>query len=301
MRILALLLCLTAAANATVYTSAMTGNYSGDSTWGGGGHPVAGDTAVFSGAYTVTLTANGACAMCSSATFTGTFALATYKLNVSGNLVWLTNSDTARMTLGISADSGLVVAGNVTVGARGKVTCSGASKISCAGSWDVSAGTFTKSTSTVTFNATSSGKTVKSGSNQYYNVTWNGSGGEWTLQDAFTQTKVIALTLGTLNLNGKTYFNSFLQAVTLGNGFTLNIGSGALNGSTFSWSSFTIPTGATVTISTGKIYEIGNLIISGTGTFIATGAATIYIGSVDINTTSPTFSFDVYKIGRAHV
>jgi len=287
MRTLALLLCLTALASATVYTSAATGDFKGDSTWGGGGHPVAGDTAVFSGAWTVTLTANGACAMCSSAVFTGTFALTTYKLNVSGNLRWLTNSDTAFMTLGVSADSGLVVVGNVTVGARGKVTCSGASKISCAGSWDVSAGTFTKSTSTVTFNATSSGKTVKSGSNEYYNVTWNGSGGEWTLQDDFVQTGVSAFTLGTLILNGKYYMAYYAQTVTLGSGFTLNVGTGIYN--TNYQMNLTVPTGATVTISAWGDMYVGHLTISGTGTFTATGVASIaVVGNVSI--TSPNFT-----------
>jgi hypothetical protein len=160
------------------------------------------------------------------------------------------------------------------------------------GNWKTVAGmTFTPGTQTVTFAATTTGKTITTGGKVFYGVTWNGSGGAWTLQDNFTQTRTTAFTLGTLNLNGKTYSTSLGQTVTLGNGFVLNIGTGYWNcggGAT----SVVIPTGATITISTGTFGATGNFTVSGTGTFTATGTATITsYGNVNITSTSPTFSF----------
>jgi len=155
------------------------------------------------------------------------------------------------------------------------------------GNWKTVAGmTFTPGTQTVTFAATSSGKTITSGGKSFYSVTWNGSGGEWTLQDNFTQTRTTAFTLGTLILNGKTYTDEFGQTVTFGNGFTLNVGTGQIY---TSWNgSFTIPTGATVTVSTGSLI-IFNFTVSGTGTFTVSGAASIRCyGNVII--TSPNFN-----------
>jgi hypothetical protein len=288
MRILALLLCLTAAAVATTYTAIVAGgDWSNDVTWGGLGHPVAGDVALLdatSGAVTVDV--NSACTTLDLTGYTSTLALGTLALAVSGNVtIGTTVGSVATLTIGISGGTGLTVGGDLLVALRGVITCSGASKISCAGSWDVSAGTFTKSTGTVTFNATASGKTVKSGSNTYYNVTWNGSGGEWTLQDNFTMARTTLFTLGTLNLSGFTYTDAWFQTVTMGSGFTLNIGTGTFSSS--GSTSLTIPTGATVTVSTGSLNTIANFTISGTGVFTATGAASLRIaGNVDISSSN---------------
>ena len=260
---------------ATYTAAAGGGNWSDDATWGGSGHPVAGDVALLdatSGAVTVDV--NSACTTLDLTGYTSTLALGTYALTVSGNVtIGTTVGSVATLTIGISGGTGLTIGGDLLVALRGVITCSGASKISCTGSWDVSAGTFTPSTGTVTFNATASGKTIKSGSNTYYNVTWNGSGGEWTLQDNFTQPRTTAFTLGTLILNGKTYTAGFGQTVTLGSGFTLTIGAGTLSAGDAM--TVIIPTGAVVTISTG-ILSTSGLTVSGSGTFSATGAATIY-------------------------
>jgi len=134
--------------------------------------------------------------------------------------------------------------------------------------------TFTHGNQTVTFAATSTGKTITTGGKSFYNVTWNGSGGEWTLQDGFTHNTggVTLFTLGTLNLGGKTY-QIPTGTITLGNGFTLNIGTGNFVNSPNPH--LVIPTGAVVTISTGQI-NIAKLTVSGTGILTVTGAATIW-------------------------
>jgi len=281
------ILLVTSCFAATWTAAAGGGNWNDAATWEeGGGFPVAGDTALFdAGSGNVTLDSDEACTTLDASAYVGTLAIGTNALAVSGNLT-LGSGATGTITIGAGA-TGLTVGGDFTVASGGVVTCVGASKISVAGSWDVHSGTFTKSTSTLTFTATTSGKTVYSGSNTYYNVTWNGSGGEWTLQDNFTQTATLLFTLGTLNLNGKTYTDNFSQTITLGSGFTLNVGTGYLSNGGGSLN-IIIPTGATVTVSTGTL-RINNFTVSGTGTFTATGAATLRVGK-NINITSPNWN-----------
>jgi hypothetical protein len=264
------------------------GNWNNPATWvEGGGYPVAGDTALLvatSGAVTVNV--NSACATLDLTGYKSTLALGVNALTVSGNVtIGTTAGSVATLSIGISAGTGLTIGGNLLVGARGTITCSGASKVYCAGSWDVSAGTFVRSTSTVTFNATSSGKTVKSGSNTYYNVTWNGSGGEWTLQDNLTHSAggTATLTLGTLVLSGKTYTCAKSYTLTLGSGFTLAMGTGRLTGGSYGLD-LNVSTGAVVTISTGSLYIAGAFTVAGTGEFNCTGAAVLEVrGNISIS------------------
>jgi hypothetical protein len=138
----------------------------------------------------------------------------------------------------------------------------------------------------VTFAATSSGKTITSGGKNFYNVTWNGSGGGWTLGDNFSLSNAHYFLAGTLSCSTYTYTSSVGQYITIESGFTLNIGSGSFSNH---YGSVTIVTGATVTISTGGFYFLG-LTVSGTGTLNITGAATLdnYAGGVNIS--SPNFS-----------
>ena len=58
-------------------------------------------------------------------------------------------------------------------------------------------GSFTTS-GTVTFDATSTGKTITSNGMSFYNLTFNGIGGGWTLQDALDVNNNLTVTSGTL-------------------------------------------------------------------------------------------------------
>jgi len=69
--------------------------------------------------------------------------------------------------------------------------------ISVSGDWDATGGTFTSASSTVQFTATTTGKTITVNENPFYNLTFNGSGGEWTFQDAATTTNDLTITAGT--------------------------------------------------------------------------------------------------------
>jgi len=155
----------------------------------------------------------------------------------------------------------------------------------------VSGMTFTPSTYTVIFAATSSGKTITSGGKSFYDVTFNGSGGGWTLQDDLTQTRITTFTLGTLDLNGKTYTSPFsYPPITLGAGFTLNVGAGTFQGN--GNASLVIPTGATVSATTGTIGRLAGLSVTGSGLIAISGAANITtFGTVSINSSNVGFSF----------
>ncbi len=77
-----------------------------------------------------------------------------------------------------------VTGGNVHINSSATLTAGG--NLSIGGSWD-NDGTFTASTYTATFTSTSAGRTLSgtlNGSSAFYKVNFNGTGGEWTIQDS---------------------------------------------------------------------------------------------------------------------
>ena len=181
-------------------------------------------------------------------------------------------------------DSG---SGNVTVNVASAckdLTCTGytgtltlSANLTIYGNLAFSSGmTFTHNDKVVKFAATSSGKTITSGGKTWCEVVFDGSGGEWTLQDDMVggvDPNDFICTTGTLNLNGKK-LESDWNAPAMTAGFTLNIGTGQVR----SYHGWTIGSGVIVTISTGTIHTGG---INMSGTLTCTGAATIdmYRGS----------------------
>lgn len=97
-----------------IYTAiAAGGNWSNNATWGGGGHPVAGDTAIIDATMTgtVTIDVSSACAVLNCAGNGGTLALGNSVLTVSGNV-----------TLGGTITAGtatLVITGTSTITSNG--------------------------------------------------------------------------------------------------------------------------------------------------------------------------------------
>jgi|GEM_PF-4576455 len=75
----------------------------------------------------------------------------------------------------------------------------GTSTLSVGSNWTVTGGTFTPGTGTVLFTAVSSGRSIKTGGRNFYNVTFNGNGGYWTLQDSMTVRSTLTLAAGTLD------------------------------------------------------------------------------------------------------
>lgn len=89
-------------------------------------------------------------------------------------------------------------------GFSGTFSPAASSATTIAGSLTLAAGmTFSPgSSSTITFVATSTGKTITSAGKSLNTIVFNGVGGGWTLQDTMTAVDTITLTNGTLTLNG---------------------------------------------------------------------------------------------------
>jgi hypothetical protein len=136
-----------------------------------------------------------------------------YNLTVGGDLQIGVGADTSLKKLDATRNVGAGRTSTITVG----------------GNW-INKGTgtapsrFIADNSTVIFNATATGKTITSGSsinpNAFNNVTFNGAGGAWTLQDNLTASGNILHTAGTLSAGGK-------NITTTGSG-NLTISDGAL-------------------------------------------------------------------------
>jgi len=121
------------------------------------------------------------------------------------------------------------------------------------GSWSNS-GTFQARNGTVTFNGTSAGKTIDPGLSPFYNLTFNGSGGEWTLStnnlDVNNDLNITAGTLSASTLNINLAGNLFIGA----NGIFIK-GTGTFTFDTDTTASWTDN-------SSGQ--DLGTVVISGT-------------------------------------
>ncbi|MDI6758981.1 MAG: filamentous hemagglutinin N-terminal domain-containing protein, partial [Candidatus Omnitrophota bacterium] len=86
-----------------------------------------------------------------------------------------------------------------TYSQTGGTFTAGASNITCSNNWLKTAGTFNAETSTVIFDATTTGKTITDGGSNWYNVTFNGTGGGWSFVDSTVITSDMIVTAGTLS------------------------------------------------------------------------------------------------------
>jgi hypothetical protein len=68
----------------------------------------------------------------------------------------------------------------------------------------VSGMTWSTGTGTITFASTSTGQTITTAGKSLYAVTFDGVGGAWTMQDAFTATNTVTFANGTINLASST-------------------------------------------------------------------------------------------------
>jgi adhesin HecA-like repeat protein len=97
--------------------------------------------------------------------------------------------------------------GDVTIEASGTLIApSSSGSFNIGGSWSNSAtGVFTHSSGTVTFDATTTGKTISDGGDPFYNIVFNGSGGGWIYQDGTDGINQTTVSNGTvIYLNTKT-------------------------------------------------------------------------------------------------
>jgi hypothetical protein len=181
---------------------------------------------------------------------------------------------TATQTL----NGGLTVSGGTFTGASGTVTTTNmtlssgtltapSGTFNVSGNWSNSGGTYAHNNSIVTFNSTSTGKTIAgnlTGSNKFFDIVFNGVGGGWTFSnnaeaaDDFTITNGSVTAPAALTITGS-YSNSGT--------FTNNSGLVTFNATT---------TGKTIAgtlTSTSKFYDV---------TFNGTGGAWAFSDNADV-------------------
>ncbi|OGZ65504.1 MAG: hypothetical protein A2822_04385 [Candidatus Staskawiczbacteria bacterium RIFCSPHIGHO2_01_FULL_41_41] len=166
-----------------------------------------------------------------------------------------------------------------------------ANPVSVGGSW-TDVGTFSPGTSTVTFSATATGKTITTTGSSFNNLTFDGVGGGWAFQDNSTITATLTVTNGSLDANGTDITVANVSSSNA-NTRTIALGTGTwtLNGTDTVWTTATT-TGLTLTESTstiaitdtsstsktfaggGKTYYNISITASGSGAVIFTGANT---------------------------
>ena len=111
--------------------------------------------------------------------------------------------DTSSGTGTITCTSASAVCNNITVTASQAITLGGTLSL-INGSLSYPSGGSFSSTASLTFIATTTGKTITSNGKSVSVITFNGVGGSWQLQDALTSTSTVTLTNGTLDLNSNT-------------------------------------------------------------------------------------------------
>jgi hypothetical protein len=180
----------------------------------------------------------------------------------------------------------------------------------------VSGMTWTTGTGTINFVSTFTTRTITTAGKTLYNVTFNGVGGGWTIQDALTLTNIFTVTNGTLNANN---FNLSADNYTLtGGAVTMGSGTWTVNGTGTGWSrtgttitpntstiAFSTTSSATITFAGGgATYNNLSLTgVTGTGDFVITGANTfntlsssrtgIYIVTLPASTTTTVGTWSI--------
>ncbi len=183
------------------------------------------------------------------------------------------------------------------------MTLTGISAMSIAGSLTLVSTNLTVSYSgTISFTASTTGKTITTAGKTLAAIAFNGTGGEWTLQDAYNGTGAITVTRGSLITNGMAVTcssissnNANTRAITLGTSTVSLTGTGTifnitnLTGLTFSAASSTI--NFTSTSIANRTFNLGSTTGLVFGTIGINGSTTnnstnFAYGSMTVNTLS---------------
>ncbi len=278
------------------------------------------------GGTTVTLTGNSSNINGTSATQTfynltiNKTANQTVTVNGSTNTLNITNIFTQTQGNFI-APAAMAVTGNFSKAAG---TFTAGANLSVGGTF-ANASTFTHSSGTVTFNRTSSGGTINSGSQSFYNVIFNGAGGAWSaLTNTMTVAGDLTMTAGTLNtatgtaditVNGNVKCgastcgtidmttsgtNLFTQSVSGPKNFGTSVNADTTHWKfynlTFSSGDFTITTSTAATgdITVNNILTIasGTILNAGNRIWHLSGNGTPFVKTGDFTPATSTFSYD---------
>lgn len=232
----------------------------------------------------------------------------TNDLTVGGGAAMTANANPSSITLDVN--------GNFTLSVNATFQAPGSGKsFTIGGNFD-SPGTLTDNSGTVTFDATDSGNTIDGdftiGSDDFYNLTFNGSGGSWTI-DTDTTVRIghsFHIVLGSVTANDNLYVaacgttSDGAGTLTMANGtaITLNCDSHLDNAGNWTLYDLNADSGGTNTneLSGNGTLTINNALSTTTGTilnlnsktivFTATGSSHIS-NSGTINAESSTIRF----------
>jgi len=199
----------------------------------------------------VSMTAAGAINVVGTVNNGGTVTIGTGTFSVTNVASTYNNNSAVVVALTTISTGTLTVAGNLTNGTSETITLTGAGNINVAGNWSNS-GTFTYSTSTVTFNGTTAQTLGGTAATTFYNLTINKTAGDVTITSASA-----ALSPTVNNILTFTLLTSGKVITTIG---TNDIGLGAAG------------TAGTVANASATLYVVGDVqkyfpINAGTSTF----------------------------------
>lgn len=192
------------------------------------------------------------------------------------NVFFDSASNGSSYTVTISANTALCRDLTFAAPATGNVTWAGAFALNISGSLTLYSGMTRSYSGSITFSANATGKTITLAGNTLVSVVaFNGTGGGWTFQDAFTTTNSVSLDRGALDTNG--------QAVSWG---TFDSSNGNTRSLTLGASTITMTNSVGLTWNTGNLS--GMTFSAGTSTLVhntATGSnTTSYIfGNIALN------------------
>ncbi len=283
----------TASATSTAFATVTFGSGSGSATWNllstlnaSSTVSVNYGTLAQNGAHAINL--SGSFSIGSSGAFSKGSASTTFM--GSGSSTW-TDGTASKQDLGIVVIDGsaktvslgsAVKATDIVIGTDDTLTAGSSYGITVAGNWR-NDGAFTAQSGTVTFTATAPGKIIAPGSSNFYGLTFNGSGGNWSFSTStITVTDALTISAGSVTLPSAT--------TTVGGSFTVSGGSFAHNNGVVQ-----LTTSASKTVQAGgsSFYDL-TFNGSGSWTFADTSATssrhvTITSGTV----TLPTGTFAV--------
>ena len=217
----------------------------------------------------------------------------------------LSNTGTSAFTVTVSSFAACrnMSFGSGATALDGVMTLAGSAAWSIYGSLTLVSTNLTVSYSgTISFFATTTGKTITTAGKTLAAIAFNGTGGEWTLQDAYNGTGAITVTRGSLITNGMAVTcssissnNANTRAITLGTSTVSLTGTGtifnitSLTGLTFSAASSTI--NFTSTSIANRTFNLGSTNGLVFGTIGINGSTTnnstnFAYGSMTVNTLS---------------
>ena len=205
-----------------------------------------------------------------AATSTGKTVAVYYTANPAANYVF--NGVGGGWTLDFSTP--LNLSGDLTI-TNGSLA--GIGQISCAGNLTIGSGATILYTGALTLNATSA-KTITSSGKTLNNITFNGSGGSWQLQDAMSVSQIMTLNQGTLILNGYNAACQYFESTGFNNR-SIEFGSNFIevtyNNSSSSATVVSMPNASNFSNSgTGGLKLTGSLAAGRTVTVATTSGAT---------------------------